>query len=223
MLTVQGLIREFADPRPERVLRGVDLEVPAGSSVAIMGPSGSGKSTLLAILGGLDRPTAGRVELDGRCLHDLHDRELTRARARTIGFVFQDHHLLPHCTAMENALLPCLALGRTTAESHSRAAELLQRVGLGDRGDHFPAQLSAGQRQRVALVRALINRPRLLLADEPTGALDHATSRDLADLLLEVNREQGVTLVVATHSRDLAMGMGRPLELRDGVLREPPG
>lgn len=223
MLKIDGLTREFADPRRETILRGVDLEVADGSSVAITGPSGSGKSTLLAIVGGLDRPTAGRVQLDGRDLHDLPERELTRARARSIGFVFQDHHLLPHCTALENALLPCLALDGVTADSRSRAGELLQRVGLGDRADHFPGQLSAGQRQRVALVRALINGPRLLLADEPTGALDRAASRQLADLVLELNRERGITLIVATHSLDLARRMERTLELRDGILGEFPG
>ena len=223
MLKIDGLTREFADPRRETILRGVDLEVADGSSVAITGPAGAGKSTLLAIVGGLDRPTAGRVQLDGRDLHDLPERELTRARARSIGFVFQDHHLLPHCTALENALLPCLALDGVTADSRSRAGELLQRVGLGDRADHFPGQLSAGQRQRVALVRALINGPRLLLADEPTGALDRAASRQLADLVLELNRERGITLIVATHSLDLARRMERTLELRDGILGEFPG
>lgn len=221
MLAATNLVREFDEPTPDVILAGVDLEVAAGSSVAITGPSGSGKSTLLALLGGLDRPTRGRVEIDGRSLYDLPDRELTRLRSERIGFVFQDHHLLPHCTALENVLVAGLALGRLEGGAGARAGELLQRVGLGDRADHFPGQLSTGQRQRVALARALFNRPGILLADEPTGALDHTSSAEMADLLVSLNRDRHVTMVVATHSRDLAARMERAYELRDGLLREP--
>jgi lipoprotein-releasing system ATP-binding protein len=220
MLKVRGLVRTFVDPRPAQVLRGVDLDLAPGEAVAITGPSGSGKSTLLAILGGMDRPTEGLVELDGRSLADLRGDEAARLRAERIGFVFQDHHLLPQCTALENALLPAMAAGgrRGAAAARGRAAELLDRVGLADHADHLPSQLSVGQRQRVALVRALINTPCLLLADEPTGALDHLASTRLVDLLLEINREQRTVMVVATHADAVARRMDRVLVLHEGLL-----
>jgi predicted ABC-type transport system involved in lysophospholipase L1 biosynthesis ATPase subunit len=203
------------------VLSGINLDVAAGEALAVIGPSGSGKSTLLNIIGALDRPTRGAVLLEGRDLTALGDDELAGVRAARVGFVFQLHHLLPQCTALENVLVPTLALkARPPArEVQERARDLLARVGLGERTGHRPGQLSGGECQRVAVVRALINRPRLLLADEPTGSLDHAAAAALADLLVGLNRQEGVTLVVVTHSSDVAARMGRTLELRDGVLK----
>lgn len=205
---------------PVPVLRDINLEVARGEAVAIVGPSGSGKSTLLNLIGTLDTPSAGKVWLDGQDLSKLDGRQLAALRARKIGFVFQAHHLLPHCTALENVLVPTLADGDPVLRQGAaeRAERLLQRVGLGDRLHHRPGQLSGGERQRVAVVRALINRPALLLADEPTGALDRASAAELGQLLVDLNREQGVTLIVVTHALDLARRLGRVLELRDGRL-----
>jgi lipoprotein-releasing system ATP-binding protein len=202
------------------VLNGISLEVARGESLAIIGPSGSGKSTLLNIIGTLDRATAGEVTLAGQDLTRLDEKQLAVVRNRQIGFVFQAHYLLPQCTVWENVLVPTLA-GVDGAERQGapeRAERLLKRVGLGERMSHRPGQLSGGERQRVAVVRALINQPQLLLADEPTGALDRASAQQLAQLLLELNREEGVTLIVATHALDLAHKMGRVLELKDGML-----
>jgi ABC-type lipoprotein export system ATPase subunit len=203
------------------VLREVSLEINAGESIGIIGPSGSGKSTVLNILGTLDEPTSGRVWFAGRDLSQLNDLELAAVRNLEIGFIFQAHHLLPHCSVLENVLIPTLANPgrRSSAETESRARSLLQRVGLEGRQNHRPGQLSGGERQRVAVVRALINQPKLLLADEPTGALDRASAAEMAKLLVELNREEKVTLVVVTHALDLAHQMGRVLELRDGQLR----
>jgi len=202
------------------VLKDVSLRVTAGESLAIVGPSGSGKSTLLNIIGTLDRPTSGRVLLDGRDLSAPREAELAALRNREIGFVFQLHHLLPQCTALENVLVPTLVGGTRNAseDAETRAIGLLKRVGLGERMTYRPGQLSGGERQRAAVVRALINRPKLLLADEPTGALDRASADQLGGLLVELNREQGVTLIVVTHSIELASRMGRVLELRSGGL-----
>ncbi len=206
------------------VLRDISIEIARGTAVAIVGPSGSGKSTLLNIIGTLDRPTSGRVLLDGKDLSQLNELDLAAIRNRQIGFVFQAHHLLPHCTVLENVLVPTLANPDTAQrkEAEARAQQLLQRVGLGERLKHRPGQLSGGERQRVAVVRALINRPQLLLADEPTGSLDRASAGELGQLLVDLNREQGVTLIVVTHAPDLAQRMGRVLELRDGALNPPP-
>ena len=202
------------------VLDQVSLEVARGESLAIVGPSGSGKSTLLQIIGTLDRPTSGSVALDGQDLSGLDDLKIAAVRNRQIGFVFQSHYLLPQCTVWENVLVPTLASAddalRNGAEE--RAERLLKRVGLGERKSHRPGELSGGERQRVAVVRALINQPKLLLADEPTGSLDHASAQALGQLLLEFNREEGVTLIVVTHARDLAQRMARVLELRDARL-----
>jgi ABC-type lipoprotein export system ATPase subunit len=195
------------------ILDGISLTVEAGESVAIVGPSGSGKSTLLNLMGALDAPTAGTVKLNGRDLTGLLDEELAGIRNREIGFIFQAHHLLPQLTVLENALLPVLSGG-----PDERVLTLLQRVGLGRRLSLRPGQLSGGESQRVAVVRALINRPKLLLADEPTGALDHATAESLADLLVQLNREEGVALVTVTHWPALAQRMARRYELRDGKL-----
>ncbi len=207
------------------VLRDVSFEVARGETIAIVGPSGSGKSTLLQIMGTLDRPTTGQVLLNGRDLAGLNEKDLAAVRNREIGFVFQSHYLLPQCTVLENVLVPTLAETRAQsgapkrAERPSqRARRLLARVGLDDRMEHRPGQLSGGECQRVAVVRALINHPQLLLADEPTGSLDHTSAERLVQLLVDLNREEGTTLIVVTHARDLAAQMGRVLALRDGHL-----
>lgn len=202
------------------VLNEVSLEVASGESLAIVGPSGSGKSTLLHIIGTLDRPTSGSVALDGQDLGSLDDQQLAAVRNRQIGFVFQSHYLLPQCTVLENVLVPTLACAEAAARDGAceRAGRLLKRVGLGERTAHRPGELSGGERQRVAVVRALINQPQLLLADEPTGSLDRTSARELGQLLLELNREEGVTLIVVTHAPELARCMGRVLELKEGHL-----
>ncbi len=204
------------------VLKGITLKIEAGRSVVVVGPSGCGKSTLLNIIGGLDHPTSGRVLLEGHDLAGLDDRELARIRNRQIGFVFQLHHLLPQCTVLENVLIPTLAEGDDSSrgEVRRRAEALLARVGLADRLSYRPGELSGGQRQRIAVARALINRPKLLLADEPTGSLDESTSKSIADLLAELNRDEGVTLVVVTHARELASRIGPMMELSGGLLND---
>lgn len=206
------------------VLANIDLEVARGESLAIVGPSGCGKTTLLNIIGTLDRPTAGQVRLEGQDLTALDERQLADLRNRQVGFIFQMHHLLPQCTVFENVLVPTLASANEVLRDGApdRARRLLERVGLGARLSHRPGQLSGGERQRVAVVRALINEPQLLLADEPTGALDRASAENLAQLLVGLNRETGVALIVVTHSLELARQMGRTLELRDGQLKEVP-
>ena len=205
---------------PVQVLRDVTLSVERGNTISIVGPSGSGKSTLLNIIGTLDHPTTGRVLLDGRDLAECSDAESAAIRNQHIGFVFQSHHLLPQCTARENVLIPTLAQRDPTRHrtAEARADQLLEQVGLADRTSHRPAELSTGQCQRVAVARALINDPALLLADEPTGALDASTSDTLIELLVELNRASAVTLLVATHARKLADQMERQYELRDGAL-----
>ncbi len=207
------------DAPPLAVLRDASLLVRKGEAVAIIGPSGSGKSTLLNVAGTLDRPDAGEVWLDGQNLAGLDDDALAAVRRDRLGFVFQSHHLLPHCTVLENVLVPVLA-GHPAAPAAAieRARALLERVGLSGRIDHLPGRLSGGERQRVALVRALVPSPALLLADEPTGALDAASAREVGRLLREVNQRDGVTLLVVTHSRELAASLGRILEMRDGQL-----
>ena len=209
---------------PVPVLRDVSLEIAAGESLALIGPSGCGKSTLLNIIGTLDHADSGRVWLGDQDLSTLDEHALAALRNREIGFIFQSHHLLPHCTVWENVLVPTLAEKHspTANGAEQRAERLLKRVGLSDRVQHRPGQLSGGERQRVAVVRALINRPKLLLADEPTGALDRASADELAKLLTELNREENVTLIVVTHAPELARQMGRVLEFRDGVLVETP-
>ncbi len=224
VLEIRGATKAYPGPaggEPVVVLRGLDLVVAAGEAVAILGPSGSGKSTLLNLAGALDRPTAGAVLLEGRDLASLSDDDLARVRNRSIGFVFQQHHLLPQLTVLENVLLPVLA-DRSAALPLERARALLDRVALGPRIGHRPAQLSGGECQRVAVVRALINAPRLVLADEPTGALDAHTAAALGDLLVDLNRAEGVALVTVTHSPALAARMGRRLRLQGGALRPDP-
>ena len=223
MLEIINVSKSYPAPSgvdPEYVLEDLSWRIEAGQSVAVTGPSGSGKSTLLNIIGALDQPTGGKVLLDGRDFSVLGERELAKIRNLEIGFVFQLHHLLPQCTALENVLVPTLAGfgGQDRSSYESRARELLDRVGLGRRLDYRPGQLSGGERQRVAVVRALINRPKLLLADEPTGSLDHAAAANLAELLCELNREQQVTLILATHSSELAGGMSEIWKLDNGKL-----
>jgi lipoprotein-releasing system ATP-binding protein len=199
------------------ILRDISLTLGAGESAAIMGPSGSGKSTLLNILGTLEPPSSGRVAFDGCDPFTLSERELARFRNRRVGFIFQEHHLLPQCSVLENVLLPTLA-ERGDQDALPRARQLLDRVGLSQRLDHRPAELSGGERQRVAIARALINRPLLVLADEPTGNLDRASAESVGSLLLEVHREEGAVLVVVTHSEKLAERLGRRWELMDATL-----
>lgn len=210
---------ESADRDPVPVLQGITLTVNRGESIAIVGPSGSGKSTLLNILGSLDSPTNGSIQLDGQELAHLTEQDLASVRNKKIGFIFQSHHLLPQCSVLENVLVPTLAEnGKAPAGAVQRAKQLLDRVGLGHRLTHRPAQLSGGECQRVAVVRALINQPSLILADEPTGALDHSNAESLADLLVELNRDEKVTLIVVTHSTDLAERMGTTHQLQDGTF-----
>ena len=216
--------KEYPSPgggAPTRVLRDVRLSLDEGERVAVVGPSGSGKSTLLNIVGALDCASKGQVLLGGRDLSALGESQRAAIRGSEVGFVFQAHHLLPQLSALENVLVPTLVQsdrGRRL-ELQSRARALLEGVGLGERLAHHPGQLSCGEQQRVALVRALINEPSLLLADEPTGSLDSKASNDLAALLADLNEQEGVALIVATHSVGLARAMGRVLELNDGTLR----
>ncbi|WP_146445570.1 ABC transporter ATP-binding protein [Botrimarina colliarenosi] len=220
-LVVQRLTKSFPTPaEPLVVLDGVDLRVGPGESLAVVGPSGSGKSTLLAILGALDEPTGGSVTLGGVDPFTLGEREQAAFRAESIGFVFQDHYLLPQCTVLENVLVPLLADGQASGEDADRATELLRRVGLGERLTHRPAQLSGGERQRAAIARALVRDPLLLLADEPTGALDSRNADAVADLLLELQSGRAGMLIAVTHSDAFAARMGRPTHLLDGRLVE---
>ncbi len=208
---------------PLTVLRDVNLQLEPGDALAVMGPSGSGKSTLLHILGTLDRPTHGSVRLAGQDPFALDERRLADFRNRHVGFIFQDHHLLPQCSVLENVLLPTLAAkeDRTAAEKWARL--LLERVGLTGRLDHRPAELSGGERQRVAVARALIHHPVLLLADEPTGNLDRRTAQAVGELLLELQRQERTILVVVTHSAELARLFPKQLEMNEGTLQPPGG
>jgi len=199
------------------ILRGIDLVVPRGQYVAILGPSGSGKSTLLGLLAGLDTPTSGRILVDGQEITGLGEDQLAVVRGRKIGFVFQSYHLIPTLTAEENVLLPAELLG-DGAGGLERARTLLGAVGLGERGHHYPVQLSGGEQQRVALARAFMTRPPLLLADEPTGNLDTANGHHVLELLLQLNREQGTTLLLVTHDQELAANADRQILLRDGRI-----
>jgi len=217
---VSKTYQSVSDGPAVNVLDKISLEIEQGESAAIVGPSGSGKSTLLNIIGTLDRPTNGQVLLEGRDIAQLDEKQLASARNRQIGFVFQAHHLLPQCTVLENVLVPTLVCDDAALRESApeRAQRLLKRVGLGERTHHRPGQLSGGERGRAAVVRALINQPRLLLADEPTGSLDRAAGEELARLLLDLNREERVTLIVVTHATDLAQKMGRRFQLLDGRL-----
>jgi lipoprotein-releasing system ATP-binding protein len=204
---------------PLPVLRDVNLDLASGEALAVMGPSGSGKSTLLHILGTLDRPTSGSVLLDGKDPFRAGEKELADFRNRHIGFIFQDHHLLPQCTVLENVLIPTLVSGDGKADAEAWARQLLERVGLAQRLDHLPAELSGGERQRAAVARALIHHPTLLLADEPTGNLDRRNAQAVGQLLLDLHRQEQTMLVVVTHSLELARLFPRRLEMADGQLQ----
>ncbi|MGD8697481.1 MAG: lipoprotein-releasing ABC transporter ATP-binding protein LolD [Gammaproteobacteria bacterium] len=223
MLECRGLIKAF-DEGGQRleVLRGVDLCVASGESIAIIGASGSGKTTLLQLLGGLDSPTSGIVKVLGRDLASLSEDERGKMRNRSIGFVYQFHHLLPEFSALENVAMPLLVRRRPAAEAARAARDLLERVGLGERLEHRPAQLSGGERQRAAVARALITRPALVLADEPTGNLDRRIGKQVFDVMLELKRELGTSLVVVTHDELIAARMERVLSLVDGRLSAEP-
>jgi lipoprotein-releasing system ATP-binding protein len=219
-LLVQQLCKDY----PTRsgalsVLRSINLELARGDALAVMGPSGSGKSTLLHILGTLDRPTAGKVTLDGQDPFALPEPQLADFRNRRIGFVFQDHHLLPQCSVLENVLLPTLVGPGAAGESEKWARELLERVGLSNRIEHRPAELSGGERQRVAVARALVRRPVLLLADEPTGNLDRRTAQAVGHTLLDLYQQERTILLVVTHSGELARLFPHKMEMLDGTLQ----
>lgn len=218
LLVADSLAKSYPAPHGAlEVLRDVSLQLSAGEAVVIMGPSGSGKSTLLNILGTLEPPTSGRVIIDGVDPFSLPEPELALFRNRRVGFIFQNHYLLPQCSALENVLIPTLPQKHGT-DQMDHARRLLERVGLGDRLNHLPGELSGGESQRVAVARALINRPAVLLADEPTGNLDHRAAEAVADLLLEIHREENAVLIVVTHSRELARLFDRRYELVDGTL-----
>jgi lipoprotein-releasing system ATP-binding protein len=221
MISVKNLSKSYETPGETiRVLEGLDFSLSAGETAAITGPSGCGKSTLLNLLGALDRPTAGSIEIDGRDISGFSESQASAFRNHSLGFIFQQQHLLPQLTVLENVLVPRLAGDWTeaAAETEKRARDLLETVGLSARLNHLPWQLSGGEKLRVAVARALINRPKLILADEPTGSLDPASTDTVADLLLDLNRSRNVTLIVVTHNPDLARRMGRTFELSGGKL-----
>jgi lipoprotein-releasing system ATP-binding protein len=222
VLTARGVCRSFREGATTLdVLTGVELTVASGERLAVIGASGSGKTTLLQILGGLDQPSAGVVEVAGRDIHALSEIERSALRNHTIGFVYQFHHLLPEFSALENVAMPLLVRRERTAAALARARNLLTRVGLAERLQHRPHQLSGGERQRTAVARALVTSPALVLADEPTGNLDGRNAEQLFALMLELNREFGTSLVVVTHDGRLAARMDRVLELSGGSLRQP--
>jgi lipoprotein-releasing system ATP-binding protein len=220
-LTCEHVGKHFVEAGQRlEVLKDVNLVVRRGETVAIVGASGSGKTTLLQILGGLDLPTSGMVRIQGQAFAELSDGARGTLRNRALGFVYQFHHLLPEFTALENVAMPLLVRRRPVAEAEREARELLERVGLGARLTHRPAQLSGGERQRAAVARALVTRPQLVLADEPTGNLDGNNARGVLELLLELNRELGTSLMIVTHAPELAARMQRVLVLEDGRLAQ---
>jgi lipoprotein-releasing system ATP-binding protein len=219
-LSVHDITKQFATrSEPLVVLRGISLELDEAENLAVLGPSGCGKSTLLHILGTLDRPTSGHLELRGQDPFELEEPALARFRNESIGFVFQDHHLLPQCSVLENVLLPTIANGSARPEQIERARMLIDRVGLSQRLEHRPAELSGGERQRAAVARALIQQPALLLADEPTGNLDRTTAASIGNLLLELQEQERTMLIVVTHSLELASRFRRRVELDEGRLK----
>ena len=220
LLEVQNINKSYNPENPRTVLKDLSMELDTGDSLAILGPSGSGKSTLLNIIGALDQPDSGKVLFDGTNIKDLSDSQLATFRNHEIGFVFQAHHLLPQCTVFENVLLPTLTIKDKECQNQcrTRAMELIQQVGLWEQKDKFPGTLSGGECQRTAVVRALINNPRLLLADEPTGSLDRENAHSIADLLLRLNSEFNTALIVVTHSEELGKKMNKMNKLVDGQL-----
>jgi lipoprotein-releasing system ATP-binding protein len=218
-LFVENVVKEYStSAQPLRVLSGVSFSLRRGENLAIVGPSGSGKSTLLSILGTLEPPTSGNVRLSGTDPFTLSESALAAFRRQHIGFVFQEHHLLPQCTVIENVLVPFLADGAATTEHRDRATSLLTRVGLHQRLTHRPAELSGGERQRVAIARALVRSPTLVLADEPTGNLDRTTAHAISELLLDLQAEHSTILVVVTHSQTVAQSLQRRMEIDSGQL-----
>jgi len=221
VMRLDGLVRTFRQgPRRIEVLKGASAELYAGEAVALVGPSGAGKSSLLHTAGLLEKPAAGAVFINGRDCIKLGDRQRTQVRRTEIGFVYQFHHLLPEFSAIENVALPQMIAGRSKAAARARARELLDGLGLGDRGEHRPAQLSGGEQQRVAIARALANDPKVLLTDEPTGNLDPETAERVFRQLIDLVRGTGVAALIATHNLELAERMDRVLHLSDGLLRE---
>ena len=220
-LEISGLTRDFPTRgEPLQVLKGIDLQVSASETLAVTGPSGCGKSTLLHILGTLDTPSGGSMQLDGIDPFTLDDQSLAHFRNQNIGFIFQDHHLLPQLSVLENVLIPAIANGRPDQDCLQRARQLIERVGLADRIEHRPAELSGGERERVAVARSLIHQPTLLLADEPTGNLDQTNARQVGSLLLEMHEQEAMMLVVVTHSLELAGRFPMHRELQNGLLAE---
>jgi lipoprotein-releasing system ATP-binding protein len=223
VLEARGVQKSFTQgPVTLEVLQGVMLSVGSGERIAIVGASGSGKTTLLQILGGLDRPTTGHVFVDGQDIHRLREDARGMLRNRALGFVYQFHHLLPEFSALENVAMPLLVRRTGVGEAKDRAGEILERVGLGRRLTHRPYQLSGGERQRAAVARALVTQPKIILADEPTGNLDGANAESVFELMLELNRERGTSLVVVTHDMRLAARMERVYEIDGGRLTEKP-
>lgn len=226
LIEVRNLSRAYGEPGTDRhqvVLENLSFDIEKGESIAITGPSGSGKTTLLNLLGTLDRPDEGKIHFDGKELSRLGRKDLEKFRNRSLGFVFQHHHLLPQFSLMENVLVPTLP-ARNGNKARKRAEALVQKVGLWEHRHKYPHELSGGECQRTAVIRALVNNPDLVLADEPTGSLDHENSIQLLELLLKFNKEDGVTLVVVTHSRELALKLGKTYRLQSGnleMIREP--
>ncbi len=222
LLELDGITKTYKSTEDKPVLKSLSMQLDAGQSMAILGPSGSGKSTLLNIIGTLDKPDEGKVLFNGNDIVPLSDKELAEFRNREIGFVFQSHHLLPQCTVMENVLIPTLTIkdDRFRRDCKTRGMELIQEVGLWEHKDKFPGTLSGGECQRVAVVRALINKPRLILADEPTGSLDRENAFAITDLLLKLKDEFNTSLMVVTHAEDIGNKMEQTFHLVDGKLKQ---
>jgi lipoprotein-releasing system ATP-binding protein len=218
ILQCKKLTKRYQGELDVEVLKGVDLAITVGERVAIMGVSGSGKSTLMHLLGGLDKPTSGEVILNGVNLNTVNSTKLAQLRNKSLGFIYQSHHLLGEFTVLENVAMPLLIAGLSVKEAKVRAADLLKRVGLGPRIEHKPSELSGGERQRAAIARALINKPNVILADEPTGNLDSKTADSVYQLMLELNQELAISFLVVTHDHELAARMGKVLHMEDGLI-----